>query len=157
VGFDVFLCVLSFLYTGKLPKELARPSLPAQLALDCLRAANCYGIEPLKRLCADQLARSLHADNAAAVLEAAEAHGAPTLRAATTDFIADHFALVVRTEAFGELIRAESRELLLSVLAEVADRAAAGGPRSPHCAGSGLGGGAALGGPAGARPRARNE
>ena len=137
VGHDAFLCVLSFLYTGKLPREI-RPCLSPQLAVDLLGVANLYGIDPLKRLCADIIARNLDCENAAAVLEAAEAHGVPQLRAACTDFIVANFAAVVRTDAFRELIRAETRDLVMSVLLELS-----------HAGGGGGGGGGCGCGPGG--------
>lgn len=138
VGHDAFLCVLSFLYTGKLPREF-RQALSPQLAVDLLGVANLYGIEPLKRLCADIITRNLHPENAAAVLEAAEAHGTPQLRAACTDFIIANFGAVVRSDAFRELIRAETRDLVLHILVELAERGA--GPSSTAILG-GIGSGA---------------
>ena len=47
VSHDVFLCVLTFLYTGK-PREVA-----PDMAVEVMGAANLYNIEPLKRMCAE--------------------------------------------------------------------------------------------------------
>ena len=53
VSHDVFLCILTFLYTGK-PREV-----PAGMAVEVMGAANLYNIEPLKRTCAEVIARDL--------------------------------------------------------------------------------------------------
>ena len=53
VTHDVFLCILTFLYTGK-PREV-----PAGMAVEVMGAANLYNIEPLKRTCAEVIARDL--------------------------------------------------------------------------------------------------
>jgi len=129
VSYEVFLSVLSFLYTGRLPRELT-----PQTAVDLLAVANLYGIDPLKRICADIVGRNLHVDNAAAVLEAADAYGSASLRATCIEFMVTHFADVVRSDAFRDLVRAETRDLVMRVLLEVADRGGGGGTSASSAA-----------------------
>ena len=74
VSHEVFLSILTFLYTGKVGE------VPPAMAVELLGAANLYNIEPLKRLCADAIARGLCVDNVAYVLQAADAYAALQLR-----------------------------------------------------------------------------
>jgi len=117
VSHSVFVAVLTFLYTGKTPRRLS-----PQLAMDLLEVSNLYGIEPLKKICADQVARNLQVDNVASVLEAADSYGAAALRGACVDFIVLHLAEVVRTDAFKDLVRTETRDLVLCVLMSATSR-----------------------------------
>ena len=116
VRYDVFLCVLAFLYTGK-PREMA-----PEMAIEVMGAANLYGIEPLKRMCADIVTRGVTVQNAACILQAADAYQASPLRAACLSFMTTHFAAVVRTDAFKDLIRSETRGLVLAFLEEASAR-----------------------------------
>ena len=122
VSHDVFLCVLSFLYTGKAGELSPEP------ALDVLGAANLYNIEPLKRLCADAIARGLCVDNVAYVLQAADAYAALQLRSRCVDFMVDNFAAVVRSDAFADLVKTETRPLVLRFLEEASGRLTAAAP-----------------------------
>ena len=51
VSHEVFLSILPFLYTGKVGE------VPPAMAVELLGAANLYNIEPLKRTCAEVIAR----------------------------------------------------------------------------------------------------
>ena len=113
VRHDVFLCVLAFLYTGK-PHEI-----DPNMAIEVMGAANLFSIEPLKRLCADLIMRSVGVHNAAAVLQAADTYQVLHLRQHCINFMVEHFSEVVRTEGFKDLICAEMRPLVLQVLEEV--------------------------------------
>ena len=53
VSHEVFLSILTFLYTGKVGE------VPPAMAVELLGAANLYNIEPLKRTCAEVIARPL--------------------------------------------------------------------------------------------------
>ena len=85
-------------------------------------AANLYSIEPLKRICCELLGRSICVENAAGILQAADTYGVPHLRTTCLSFMVGHFAEVIRTEAFQELVAAETRPLVLSFLEEAASR-----------------------------------
>ena len=62
---QVFLCVLSFLYTGK-PRDIT-----PEMAIEVMSLANLYNIEPLKKLCAEIVTRGLSVQNAAYILQVA--------------------------------------------------------------------------------------
>ena len=116
VRHEVFLCVLAFLYTGK-PRDID----PA-MAIEVLGVANLYAVEPLKRLCADMITRSVGVQNVASILQAADTYGVMALRQHCVNFMVEHFAEVVHTEEFKRLISAENRALVLLVLEEGAGR-----------------------------------
>ena len=124
VRHEVFTCVLSFLYTGK-PKEI-----DPEMAVEVMGVANLYSIEPLKRLCADLITRSVCVQNVATVLQAADTYQVMHLRQHCINFMVEHFAEVVRTEGFKELVSAESRPLVLLFLEEASSRMPASAPRA---------------------------
>ena len=130
VRHEIFLCVLHFLYTGK-PREI-----DPEMALEVMGVANLYAIEPLKRLCAELLTRTVSVQNAATVLDAADKFQITPLRQHCINFMVEHFAEVVRTDAFRELLCVESRPLVLQFLEEAAERmpasAAGGGGGGGH-------------------------
>jgi len=116
VRHEVFLCVLAFLYTGK-PREIE-----PEMAVEVMGVANLYSIDPLKRLCADLITRSVCVANCAAVLQAADTYQVLHLRQHCIHFMVEHFSEVVRTEGFRELISKETRPLVLLLLEEVSSR-----------------------------------
>eukprot|EP00327_Prymnesium_parvum_P004887 CAMPEP_0182850974 /NCGR_PEP_ID=MMETSP0006_2-20121128/30381_1 /TAXON_ID=97485 /ORGANISM="Prymnesium parvum, Strain Texoma1" /LENGTH=559 /DNA_ID=CAMNT_0024981617 /DNA_START=42 /DNA_END=1722 /DNA_ORIENTATION=+ len=118
VSYDVFLIVLTFLYTGK-PREIS-----LETAVEVMSLANLYGIDPLKRICAEVVTAGLNVQNAAYVLHAADTYQAAQLRAKCLNFMVTNFAQVVRTEAFKELITKESSALVLHFLEEASSRLA---------------------------------
>jgi hypothetical protein len=127
VSYDVFIFVLTYLYTGKAPR------VTPELALEAMSAADLYRIEPLKRHCANVVTRTMTIESAPLVLCVAESYREPQLSAAALSFMVLNFNEVVRTEAFGELIAAENREIILRFLHEAGMRlfpAGAGGKRS---------------------------
>jgi len=126
VAHDAFVQVLTFLYTGQV-RELA----PA-LALDVMGLANLYGIEPLKRLCADAACRELSIENAAVVLAAAESYQVTQLRSTCISFMVSHFADVVRTEAFKQLMTKESSGLVVAFLEEASSKLSLGERPTRH-------------------------
>ena len=99
MSYDVFVCVLGFLYTGKLRRDVS-----SEMAVEVMGVANLYTIEPLKHMCADVLARGVNVENAACLLHAADAYSVPHLRTLCMNFMVSHFAAVVGTEGFAELI-----------------------------------------------------
>ena len=116
VRHEVFLCVLAFLYTGK-PREI-----DPQMAVEVLGVANLYSVEPLKRICADLIMRSVCVQNVASILQAADTYQVLHLRQHCVNFAVEHFAEVVRTEGFRELICEHTRPLVCLVLEEAAAR-----------------------------------
>lgn len=94
VRYDVFLCVLSFLYTGK-PREDIE-----ELAEEVLGASNLYSIDPLKRICVDLMKRSICIENVASILRAADTYQVTLLRQQCIQFMVEHFGEVVRSEGF---------------------------------------------------------
>lgn len=116
VSHDVFLCVLSFLYTGK-PRDVS-----PEMAIEVLGAANLYSIDALKRICAEIITRSLCVENVASILHAADTYELPTLRTQCLHYMVCHFGEVVKTEAFRELVSKETRDLVLTFLAEASAR-----------------------------------
>ena len=125
VRHEVFLCVLAFLYTGK-PREI-----DPQIAIEVMGVANLYSIEPLKRLCADLITRSLSVHNVSTVLQAAETYGVVPLRTQCLSYMVDHYAEVIRTEGFKELISVESRSLVLMFLHEASAKLLTTEPSRP--------------------------
>ena len=126
VRHEVFLCVLAFLYTGK-PREIE----PA-MALEVMGVANLYSIEPLKRICADIVARSINVANVAAVLHAADTYQVAHLRSQCISFMVEHFSEVVHTDGFAELISKENRGLVLMFLEEAGHRITPRAPLTGH-------------------------
>ena len=108
--------MLSFLYTGK-----ARDIDP-EMAVEVLGVANLYSIDPLKRICAELITRSVCVDNAALILLAADTYGVTHLRAHCLNFMVERFGEVVRTEGFKDLISKENRHLVVSFLEEADHR-----------------------------------
>ena len=91
VRYEVFLCVLKFLYTGK-PRDI-----DPDVAIEVMGAANLFSVEPLKRLCADLIARSVvSVHNVATVLQAADRYQVFQLRQHCINFMVEHFADVCR-------------------------------------------------------------
>ena len=64
------------------------------MAVEVMSLANLYGIEPLKRICADLVSRSLNVQNAACILQAADTYQAAQLRATCQSFMVSNFAQV---------------------------------------------------------------
>jgi len=114
--YDVFLCVLTFLYTGK-PCDMT-----PEMAIEVMALANLYGIDPLKRLCAEMVTRGLSIQNAAYILQAADTYQVAQLRATTLNYMISNFAQVVRTAAFKDLITREGSGLVVQFLEEASSR-----------------------------------
>lgn len=129
IGHDVFVNVLYFLYTGKLPEEATPPSI-----VEMLGVANLYGIDALKHMCGETISRNLSVDNVASILELADRFNAAALRSACVGFMVNNFAAVVRSDGFRDLIREDSRDLVLQVLADisVSERMQGGYPPFAH-------------------------
>ena len=118
VSHEVFLLVLTYLYTGSL-REIS-----VDLALEVMGAANLYDIEPLKRMCSEVIARGLTIDSAPAIYHAADAYDVAHLRALCLAFMVSNFGDVVRSDGFAELISEPTRPLVLAFLEQAAARIA---------------------------------
>lgn len=64
----------------------------AELSVEVLSLANLYGIEPLKRVCANVVSDGLNVENAAYILQAADTYQAAQLRASCINFMVSNFA-----------------------------------------------------------------
>ena len=64
------------------------------------------------------------------MLQAADTYQVMHLRQHCINFMVEHFAEVVRTEGFKELVSAESRPLVLLFLEEASSRMPASAPRA---------------------------
>ena len=62
------------------------------------------------------------------VLQAADAYAALQLRSRCVDFMVDNFAAVVRSDAFADLVKTETRPLVLRFLEEASGRLTATAP-----------------------------
>ena len=118
VSHEVFLLVLTYLYTGSL-REIS-----VDLALEVMGAANLYDIEPLKCMCSEVIARGLTIDSAPAIYHAADAYDVAHLRALCLAFMVSNFGDVVRSDGFAELISEPTRPLVLAFLEQAAARIA---------------------------------
>ena len=116
VRHDVFLSVLTFLYTGT-PREI-----DPETAVEVLGVANLYSIDPLKRICADLITKSISIPNVASVLQAADTYNVASLRTHCISFMVEHFAEVVKSEGFKELISTPTRPLVILFLEEASKR-----------------------------------
>jgi len=116
VRHEVFLAVLSYLYTG------TAKDIDPQMAVEVISIANLYSIDPLKRKCADLMGNSITIDNVASILQAADTYQETQLRTKCISFMVEHFAEVVKTESFKELIATPTRPLVLMFLEETASR-----------------------------------
>lgn len=126
VTHSVFLSVLGYLYTGKL-------DIAPEMAVDILAVANLYNIEPLKKVCADLLAKGLNSQNVACILQAADTYQTAGLRVTCLNFMVANFAQVVRSDAFKELVKTETRGLVVQFLKEASTRLVPAPPVRRRC------------------------
>ena len=75
-----------------------------------------------QRKCADLMGNSITIDNVASILQAADTYQETQLRTKCISFMVEHFAEVVKTESFKELIATPTRPLVLMFLEETASR-----------------------------------
>ncbi|CAI5714673.1 unnamed protein product [Hyaloperonospora brassicae] len=108
VGRATFLSLLEYVYTDRL--VVANEDVQ-----ELFVAADRYGIESLKRLCAQKLLKSITVDNVASVLQAADQHASPLLREECFAFTLRHFDSVSKTPSFLDMARTNI-ELALQIL-----------------------------------------
>jgi len=94
------------------------------MAVEVLGVANLYSIDPLKRICAELITRSICIENVASILQAADTYQVTLLRTHCINYMVEHFAEVVRSEGFKELISVPCRPLVLLFLEEASHRLA---------------------------------
>eukprot|EP00644_Phytophthora_capsici_P006191 jgi/Phyca11/117000/e_gw1.32.190.1 len=103
-----FLSLLEYVYTDRL--TVADDGIK-----ELFVAADRYGIESLKRLCAQKLLKSVSVENVSSILQAADQHNAPSLRDECFAFTLQHFDTVSKTPSFLEMARTNI-ELALQIL-----------------------------------------
>ncbi|XP_039778524.1 BTB/POZ and MATH domain-containing protein 1-like [Panicum virgatum] len=94
----VFRALLHFIYTDSLPEvevgEGGGDDDEVAMARGLLAAADRFGVESLKLICGDVLCNSIDARTAVDLLELADNHGCPSLKAACVKVIKDLLAKV---------------------------------------------------------------
>jgi len=94
----VFMLILEHLYTDMV-------EIPSTAALSLFAAADRFGVDRLKQLCAAKIEAELSICNVCAALTVADQHNAADLLEAAVSFIVTHFADVHATEGFKDLSR----------------------------------------------------
>jgi speckle-type POZ protein len=96
---DVFKEVLTYMYTGQVPKFSAGENMVYEL----LYAADKYQLDDLKSLCERQLISILNFQNAARITQCAHLHNAPELKKATLQFISKNATAVRATKEWEQV------------------------------------------------------
>ncbi|KAM0876393.1 hypothetical protein ACQ4PT_036169 [Festuca glaucescens] len=114
---DTFKAMLRFIYTDDLPTGLDDD----KAILSLLAAADKYGLDRLKHLCAKRLLDNVSVGTVAGVLDCAETYNCPVLKTKCIDYVVDgeNFKKVALTEGFMELLARSP-----SILAEMRKRLA---------------------------------
>ncbi|OWZ15348.1 hypothetical protein PHMEG_00011023 [Phytophthora megakarya] len=108
VSRTTFLSLLEYVYTDRI-------TVADNDVKELFVAADRYGIESLKRRCAQKLLKSVCVDNVASILQAADQHNAPSLRDECFAFTLRNFDTVSKTPSFLEMARTNI-ELALQIL-----------------------------------------
>ncbi|TDH68635.1 hypothetical protein CCR75_000937 [Bremia lactucae] len=103
-----FLAFLEYIYTDRI--AVAGADLE-----ELFIAADRYGCERLKRICAHQLQTIVSVDNVSSILQAADQHNCPSLRDKCFEFTLQNFDIVSKTESFVQMARTNI-ELALQIL-----------------------------------------
>eukprot|EP00736_Rhodelphis_marinus_P013577 Rmarinus@m.23354 len=114
VRYPVMMALLKYLYTNSIDVD----SRSLDVTVDLLAAADQYAITTLVERCALQLEREMNVENTCYILEAADRHSVASLKVVCLDFIRNNFSLVKRTDGFKNLIKQESRDLVLEILSD---------------------------------------
>ncbi len=108
--------LLHFMYTGQCSGAL---STDANMAAEVLAGADMYAVMGLKHACEVRLVRALHPDSCLTLLQLADMHALPRLRAAAMDCALLHAPSLLMGSAFVELCRAAPelvREIMRALL-----------------------------------------
>ncbi|KAI9911314.1 hypothetical protein PsorP6_009036 [Peronosclerospora sorghi] len=103
-----FLSLLEYVYTDRL-------SVAGEDLMELFIAADRYGIESLKHLCAQKLLTSVCVQNVASILQIADQHNDPSLRDECLNFTLRNFDSVSKTSSFQDMARTNI-ELALQIL-----------------------------------------
>ncbi|CAM0884976.1 unnamed protein product [Alopecurus aequalis] len=118
-----FEALLRFAYTDRLPEDLVElaGSSPMDFFQHLLVAADRYGMDRLKLVCASKLHEKVTVDTVARVLACAERYNCPELKYSCMEFFLEekNFKEAVLTEGFGQLVRD-----FPSIIGELRQRAA---------------------------------
>ena len=98
VSLDALNALLEHLYTDA-------ADVPSELALQLFAAADRFGVERLKSLCAAKIEAELSSASVCAVLVVADAHSAAELKQACVEYIVRNFPAMHQTDDFRELPR----------------------------------------------------
>jgi speckle-type POZ protein len=109
MGASTFRSMLHYMYHGSLPNA-DKTDVSSSIA-ECqhlLAAADRYGLERLKKICEDKLCGNfITFDNVVSMLELAEGHVCPRLKARCLDFFSDgeNFKMVATTDVYFHLMQ----------------------------------------------------
>jgi speckle-type POZ protein len=109
MGASTFRSMLHYMYHGSLP-NVDKADISSTIAeyQHLLAAADRYGLERLKKICEDKLCGNfITFDNVVSMLELAEGHICPRLKARCLDFLSDgeNFMMVATTDAYVHLMQ----------------------------------------------------
>ena len=108
--------MLSYMYTGEV-------AAIEKVATSVLPFAEEYGLEGLRKMCEQSLAKSLTSDNVVDLLITANAHNALDLKKVCMDYISSNVVSVKKSEGWRKLKeRQDYRDLWVEVLEKVAER-----------------------------------
>ena len=108
--------MLSYMYTGEV-------AAIEEVAISVLPFAEEYGLEGLRKMCEQSLAKSLTSDNVVDLLITANAHNALDLKKVSMDYISSNVVSVRKSEGWRKLKeRQDYRDLWVEVLEKVAER-----------------------------------
>ncbi|CAL5013640.1 unnamed protein product [Urochloa decumbens] len=100
-----FRVMLQFMYTDALPRDDELGDSPAEMMQHLLAAADRYGLDQLKLMCAQKLGDSVSVDTVAATLTCAEMYSCPELKNKCIDFFVmeGNFKKAMLTKGFVQL------------------------------------------------------
>ncbi|KAL6661105.1 hypothetical protein ACP70R_000489 [Stipagrostis hirtigluma subsp. patula] len=101
-----FNIMLRFMYTDALPTDDELGDSPVEMMQHLLAAADRYGLDRLKLMCANKLWENVSADTVASVLACAETYNIPELKSKCIDFFTaeKNFKKTAFTSGFAMLI-----------------------------------------------------
>ena len=108
--------MLSYMYTGEV-------AAIEKVAISVLPFAEEYGLEGLKKMCEQSLAKSLTSDNAVDLLITANAHNALDLKKVCMDYISSNVVSVKKSEGWRKLKeRQDCHDLCIELLEKITEK-----------------------------------
>lgn len=104
---EIFLSMLEFIYTNCV-------TLTPKIAIDVMSASLEYGLDELRKLCADYLIDNLSVQNACDCMQAAVTYSQEDLKDHTLRYIEEHTENVFKSKGFQELSEDSLCEILRS-------------------------------------------